>query len=373
MRLPDHPERITPPHLTDALRAAGALTGGTVESVRWRSYAEDRGLAGVISRGTIRYDGPPGSAPTTVIAKFPMADRDVESTYSVRRRNDTGRRDHFERSVRELRFYREVAPVAGVSVPELYAGEFDDRSETVAMLMADVRDAEERDLLLGCTPDEAAAVVASMAPLHAWGWDHDGPDWLLRTTPVPLDAIVERYGAYAEPFLAQWGPYLPRGVHDIVRRLATGLADVLVALDNAPATVIHGDLHLDNVLFRRDGDPRVVILDWQGVRRGPVAEDVGGFVLAALTPGARRAHAEGIFTDYLDRLAGYGVTGMSLDQLHRDVRLVSLRRLAGVVNWAMRAESAAIGPRERALVEAQVADDRLASALIDYDVADLLR
>lgn len=374
MRLPTHPGEITARQLGEVLRDVGLLATGSVESVRWQRFAADRGFTGVISRGFVRYANASSDrpAPAMVIAKFPMAERDVESTYSVGRRNDNARRRHFDRSVRELRFYREIAPVAGVPVPQLYAGAIDERALSVGLIMQDVRDAEYRDLLTGCTPSDADEVVSAIAPLHAWGFAHDGPDWL-PSPEADYDAVVGRYAGYVEPFLAEWGAYLPAGVRDLVRRLTTRLHRVLTELDDARSTVIHGDLHLDNILFQRDGEDPVVILDWQAVRRGPVALDVGGFVVESLPPGTRRAHAERIYADYLSKLADYGITGMTLDRLLLDTRLVLLRRLAGIVNWAVRASSADVGPRERALIEAAVANDRLAAALFDYDAGELLR
>jgi hypothetical protein len=88
-----------------------------------------------------------------------------------------------------------------------------------------------------------------VAPLHTWGWERsDLPDWVPEP-PAGYQDIQDRYAGYIEPFLARWGERLPGEVVDVVRRLADSLADVLAGLDAAPATLVHGDLHLDNVLF----------------------------------------------------------------------------------------------------------------------------
>jgi aminoglycoside phosphotransferase (APT) family kinase protein len=373
VKLPAHPGLITTDWLVAALRQKGVLTESTATEIRVRPFAGDRGFTGMIARLLVRWDhiASGDEVPQTLVAKFPMAERDEPSTYSVRRRNDDAFQVHFERSVRELRFYQEIAPVAGVSAPEIVLGMVDESARNVAMLMEDLSGGRPGDVLLGTDVDDVTAIVDAMASLHAWGETSPIPEWL-PAAPTAHEETVERYAVYVEPFLARWGSMLPAPVVAIVRQLSGKLAWVLAELDTAPATVIHGDLHLDNVMFQPGSHHRdAVILDWQRVRRGPAAIDLASSVIGSLAPGLRRAHLEEIYAGYVDRLSELGVK-QTTEQLIADTRLVLLRRLAGVVNWAVQAESASISYRERQLVEAEFSNDRLASALLDYDVVDLL-
>lgn len=372
--LPDHPGELTAAWLTDALRASGVLTAGEVSDVRWHPIGADRGFTGVIVRLRLGYAGcgPAERPPASLVAKFPLADRDEASTYSARREDAKAARAQFDRAVRELRFYEDVAPRAGVPVPRLYAGFTSPDSLGVVLLLEDVADATPGDALTGCSAEQATMVVDAVAPLHAWGWEQsDLPDWVPEP-PVGYQDTQERYAGYVEPFLARWSERLPGDVVDVVRRLADNLADVLAGLDAAPGTLIHGDLHLDNLLFPGRPDRPVVVLDWQGVRRGPAVADVASFVIGALEPTERRATADGIFTKYAARLAEFGVTGYSVADLRADARLVVLRQVAGAVSWVVAAAGGMTGSREQALVDAAFGAGRLVSALQDYQAAAVL-
>jgi aminoglycoside phosphotransferase (APT) family kinase protein len=372
--LPAHPNELTAEWLTDALRASSVLTAGAVRDLQWHPIGADRGFTGVIVRAWLGYAGCGSDEhpPATLVAKFPLADRDEASTYSALRRDAVAARAQFERGERELRFYREVAPVLGTAAPRLYGGCAAPDSIGVMLLLEDVSDAEPGDALAGCSAEQAAAVMDAVAPLHAWGLKQsDLPDWV--PSPAGYRAAQDRYAGYVEPFLSTWGERIPGEVVDVIRRLTDSLADVLAGLDDAPATLVHGDLHLDNVLFPRRPDRPVVVLDWQGIRRGPAVLDLVSFVVGALDPPERRATADTLFAGYLARLAECGVTGYSMAQLRDDARLVLLRRVAGAVGWVVNAVGeAAAGRRERALVDAAFGDGRLVGALLDYQAAAAL-
>ena len=67
----------------------------------------------------------------------------------------------------------------------------------------------------------------------------------------------------------------------------------------APTTLIHCDLRLDNVCF--DGE-RCAYLDWQLTRSGPAAYDVAYFLSSALDPSADAATEDAILRRYFDAL-----------------------------------------------------------------------
>jgi hypothetical protein len=371
-QLPAHPDQITAGWLTTALRSSGVLRSGSAASVRSDVIGADRGFTGVIARLKVVYAGlePDERPPDSLVAKFPMAERAVPSVHSTRRRDDAVARAQFERGVREIQFYREAALAGRVPAPRLYFGG-SEPAMRVVLLLEDVADAVPGDNLAGCSPAQARAVVNHLADLHAWGWQHPAPAWLPESTG-DYDAFATRYAGYVGPFLALWGDRLPAPVTQIVRRLAGSLTAVLVELDAAPATIVHGDVHLDNIMFTGPDASRPVLLDWQGVRRGTGAVDVVAFVVGSLDVEARREHGDKIFADYLGVLAEHGVTGYSMEQLRRHAQLVLLRRVAGAIGWVLNANSGAVSPRERAMVDAQFGDGRLTSALVDYDVAERL-
>ena len=376
--LPAGPEELTPAWLTDALRGAGAVRRAMVARASWERIGEDRGFTGVLARVRLQYEGADAGedAPASLVAKFPMASREAPSAYrDARERDAAARRQHYERCAREVRFYREVAPRVPVPAPRAYYAAADDATGRVVLLLEDLRAARPGDVLQGCSAAEAALVVEAIAPFHARcraGSDLDALAWPPRWGGDPR-ARQDRYNQQVGPFLRRFGRQVPAPVRDLLDGLRTGYAHVLAALARAPATLIHADLHLDNLLFNPPGMvPPVVVLDWQGLARGPGAIDLALFLFGSLAVEERRAAERALIGRYHALLVEHGVIGYTLDQLRDHCRLALLWHLAGVVGWLGSAEVERLVGRERALVEAAVEDGRLFAALLDHDVAAVL-
>jgi len=369
---PVSPDEIDPAWLTRALRTAGALGRGRVAAVDWVPIGEERGFTGVVARLHPNYAGrgPDEAPPPSFVAKFPTAERGAPSAYRAAKAGDAAAaRRHYERCAREARFYREIAPIAGASVPRPYYAAADDATGRVLILLEDLAAGRPGDVLGGCSPEEAGLVLEAVAPLHArwWGWrGADAFPWLPRWGANPA-AAQERYAGQIGPFLERFGDRLPSPVRGLVERHRTRYARVLAALGDAPAAVIHADLHLDNVVFdARNAAPSAVVLDWQGVARGAAAVDVVLLVVGSLAPEERRAAEIDLLRRYHERLVAHGVRGYPLERLQDDVRLALLWQLAGTVGWLAGADPDRLAGRERALAEAAVGDGRLVAALLDH-------
>jgi hypothetical protein len=228
-------------------------------------------------------------------------------------------------------FYRDLAG-GGLATPRVFHAAADPDRRRVVLLLEDLAGSRPGDTLAGCTPAEAGQVLAAVAPLHARMWRRPAPDWL---PPLVID---------------------PR---------------------RAPATVVHADLHLDNVLFEPPGSaPHAVLLDWQGVRSGPVrsgpvrsgpaAVDVAEVVFGSLSVADRRAGEDDLFAGYADRLASYGVDGYPVERLRHDCRLALWRQVAGRVGWLATADRSGAPGRERSLLDAAFGDGRLVAAMLDH-------
>ncbi|MGH2560134.1 MAG: aminoglycoside phosphotransferase family protein [Thermomicrobiales bacterium] len=373
--IPTTPDDLTPTWLEHALRESGALPAGTVSGLHWHVIGQEFGFTGVVVRLHPTYaDLPPdAAAPASIIAKFPTAEPAAPSVYLTTRTRDaaTARR-HYERSARELRFYREIAPHSPVPIPRLLGGVDDDESGQIVFLLQDFPDATSGDVLRGCSAAEASLILAAIAPFHARWWGTDAFLWLPQWGG-DRQARQERLAGQIDPFLERFGHQLPADVRHMVVHLGSHYAGVLAALHQAPATIRHADLHLDNVLFQRpEAEPSIVILDWQSVCRGPAAVDVAYVLFGSLDIDVRRAREAELLRHYHALLIEHGVTGYSIDELHDDCRRALLQQLAGTVGWLANADVDLFTGRERALVEAAIGDGRLVSALLDHDVASLL-
>ena len=77
-------------------------------------------------------------------------------------------------------------------------------------------------------------------------------------------------------------------------------ARYVASLSREPMTLLHGDAHIGNTYVLPDGT--VGFLDWQVAHRGGWSQDVGYFLVAALTVEDRREHENGLIEEYLAAL-----------------------------------------------------------------------
>lgn len=371
--LPATPAEITPGWLTSVLREAGVLERAEITQVVWERVGEERGFTGSLARlhlrsAAAREEG----APSSLIAKFPTAPQETPSTYRVVQQQASAALQHYyERCAREVWFYQTVAPLGGVPTPRLYYGAADDATGRVVLLLEDVHAARGGDVLQGCSAREAALVLQAIAPFHARWWTNPHPKafaWLPQWVGDPR-ARQERYNQQVGLFLERFGQRLPAFVLEAIDRLRFGYERVLTRLAEVPATLIHADLHLDNILFLPTGSaPPITVLDWQGISLGPAVVDVAPFLCGSLTVEQRRAAEADLLRQYHALLVEHGVAGYSAQQLREDCRLALLRHLAGIVGWLGSVDLDHLIGREQALVEAALGDGRLVAALQDYDV-----
>lgn len=370
--VPGGPDEITPAWLTDVLRESGQLPRGRVSALVAETIGADRGFTGVIARLRPDYRGlGPGEAPPAwLVAKLPTAKREVASAYRATHSHDAAiSRRFYQRCTREVAFYRDLAMV-GDATPQLYYAATDPDRQRIVLLLEDLAGARAGDGLAGCTPTEARAIIEAVAPLHARMWQRRVPGWIPPLVTDP-QANQDRYASWVGPFLDRYGDQLPAPVRRLVAQLRTGYGAVLAELRRSPTTVIHGDLHLDNVLFDPpDARRRAVLLDWQGVSCGPAAIDVAEVVFGSLPVDDRRAAEGDLRQRYIGLLAGHGVDDYPVERLHRDLRLALLCQVAGRVGWLATAEPDQLSGREQALVAAAFGDGRLAAALDDHHLLE---
>lgn len=375
MTIPRNPAEITPRWLTEMLRERRAVQRASVIDVEREMVGEDRGFTGAIARLRLTWDQLELDAPASLIAKMPLAERTVASSLREAQAIDPTRlrRDH-ERSLREARFYGIIGATSGV-VPRVYGIAEDIDAGRLVILLEDLSAGRPGDALDGCTVAEARAVVSAVAQLHARWWassELDGLDWLPAWASDPA-GLAARYRRNVEPVLERYGARIPSSAQRLMRALAQQYERVLATLNGPPATLVHGDLHLDNIIFRGDGAaPDATIIDWQTVSRGLGALDLSYFVTAALSVEDRRAVEAELIDLYLTTLRSAGVGDYGVDDLRDQYRLALLWQLAGTVGWLARTIGTAPEGRELALVDAIFDPGRLFAALDDHDAGSLL-
>lgn len=304
------PDRLSADFLTGCLRSCGALEKARVSAFSARSVGEGRGFAGTVVRLGLQYDIAEAGAPASVIAKFSSERAAMREIL-----------ERFGGDLREVRFYREIAPRLPLSTPRCYLAHHDDENGRVFLLLEDLAPAQSADLEVGLSVEQAKLVLEQLARLHACFWDRIGElDWLAPTEAM-FDAMRERYLAAVARLDATTEQY-PTFLR-VARLLAELLKgrELVAMLRRGPLALVHGDVHPDNVLLPSLDGGRLALIDWQSVsvaRHGTV--DVARLLTLGLRPELRRAHEDELLGHYHAALAGGDVRGFSLPELRQRYR-----------------------------------------------------
>jgi thiamine kinase-like enzyme len=250
---------------------------------------------------------------------------------------------------RELLFRSECGALLRGWIPELLGGARDARADRGVLLLEDVAPAEQGDVLHGCTDEQAEAVVRVLAGLHAGSLNVSDaalsanvPRWTAK--PMDPERWSDRVQRSSERFPEILTPSLTTRLHDLPRRV--GVAGR--KLGQGPASWIHVDAHLDNVLFRPDGTP--VLLDWCNAAIGPPAVDLVRFLSEGVVAASKPSRVTMLLSAYAEELGESEAARVVLSELESDLGLALLPLLQGAVGWAGR-EDLELHGRSAALCE----------------------
>jgi hypothetical protein len=188
----------------------------------------------------------------------------------------------------EVRFYREVAPVLGVRVPDCYEARVTDDGTT--LVLEDMAGWQP-----GADPMTAVRVLSGMHRRWA-GRGHLRWPWL---RPVGLAVeLVEGLFTRVWPDL-ETRAELTAPVRVLGERLVGNVARAERAISSAgPLTLVHGDASLQNMRTGEDG--QVVLLDWEDVSAAPGVVDLAWLLMSSIDP-----------VQWDEVIAGYGsATGL---------------------------------------------------------------
>lgn len=314
-----------------ALRRCG-LTSGDPGQLRMTRLGEESGFASQV----VRVELAAGQEPTSVVCKIGEG----------------------EAALREAAFYRDVAAVAGVRVPRCYHIEEDISSATACLVLEDLAAARTVDSLADCSTSDAHRVVDGLAGFHGRRW-RSASDRLPWAPALAVGHAIDRLPARWPVFLERHGDRVPAAVRAATERVGLSQRRQLERLCE-PVTLLHADLHLDNIMF--DGDD-VIIMDWQRACVGHPAADLAQFIVNSLAVEHRRGVERELLGRYQERLsaAGGDLTGPELDEAYR---AATLRWWLGTVNGAGGDDAGAWSGRRLALARAGV--ERWCAAVDDH-------
>jgi len=233
---------------------------------------------------------------------------------------------------REVHFYREFANYVPIRVPACLYAAADSATSRGVLLLEDYPEVEQGDCLQYFTRDDAQRFAELLALLHA-DWQ-DSPRlaaaWLRRLSWLERDNAW--HSARRARFLERFGAQLDPLVLSFIERSELLQATANTLLTSAPVTLIHADLHLDNVLFKAP-DREAILLDWARCASGPAALDVVELAYG-MTP---EADQQFVLTAYVDTLRSRMTNSPDESALRTQLNGAALRACVfgtlGIANW----------------------------------------
>ncbi|TQC44939.1 DUF1679 domain-containing protein [Rhodococcus sp. WS4] len=254
------PDELTSDWLTAALRRDIADVSGV-----------NRIGTGQMSRTyRVGYDGSDGAQ--TVIAKLPANDADSLATAR-----------HTDIYLREVSFYRELAPQCHDAVAQCHFSAHDPETNLFTLLLEDVPGATVIDQLEGCDLLAARRVVTTIAAVQGAVLDseavHQAP-WLNRATPFSQ----QLFGSVLPGFKDRYADSIDPQTELVLDRFGASL-DAWNAHAEGPRGLQHGDCRLDNILL---SPTRCALVDWQTAVAGSPLADLAYFLGGSMTVEVRR-------------------------------------------------------------------------------------
>lgn len=309
--VPQHVDELTPLWLTACLRHAGALAGGRVLSFTQRRIGQGKGFAGRLARIELEYEDPLPQSPRCLIAKF-ASEHDAMASMMT----EVGGYE------REVRFYRELAEDVGVPTPRCFLAHYDRERKRFLLLLEDMAPAASPGIERGLDLAQAREVMERIAGMHAHWWNRtEGHEWL-ELDDDTVRTVRDTYLRCLPGFLANMGQQYPT-IAKVARETAVMFEtdDWIDQVRARPRTLVHNDLHVENIFLPTEEGGRFALIDWQGVSFGRHGVgDVTRILCMGLPPELRRAHTGELLRHYHAKLLQGGVTDYPLSTLKKRFR-----------------------------------------------------
>ena len=244
----------------------------------------------------VELDWKSGSVPTTVIMKFASNDKKTRITGI-----QTGAYE------KEVRFYSEVAHLVDVALPKIYRAEIIPGTADMVLVMEDLAPREQGDQLVGSTFEQAQIAVREAASLHGSTWGSDSlssKDWLIKRKSSDIEDFVDLAHQLFSSFLSRYKSDLSKLAIEVGNNFLPLLHQWLHAAPD-PICLTHGDFRLDNLMFGREAERSLVIVDWQTVSFGLGISDISYFLGSGLLPALRSQHEKILVQEYYEVLKSY--------------------------------------------------------------------
>lgn len=288
-----------------------AIFGAAVRQQARTQIGQGIGLLGDIYRVELAHQDSEAHLPSSVVVKLP-------SSFEENRQQGVAL-GMFEA---EVRFYNELAPAGTPGLARIYHAEIDTGSADFVIVMEDLCHLTMVNQSEGMSGAQALDVVRVLATLHAVWWNQvQDPrfDWIPTMIGPRIDFVDQFLTGVFPAFAANFGDRLPAGGLAVYEGFVGNYKNINTPFAaRSPWTLAHQDFRVENLLFGPAGSGQVVVIDWQGIGRGPGAYDLGYVLGGSMEPEIRREHEESLLHAYHQQLMASGVTDYALDQLRED-------------------------------------------------------
>lgn len=300
------PENMTNEWLSGALKKAGVLPDGQVESFEFEYFGT--GKMGDNARLTLKYSRNAENPPKTIIAKLPAQDETA--------RMIAGYRGAY---YSEVMFYKNLAAQTTMRTPTIFGAEVSEDKMDFILLMEDMAPAEPGSQLVGESKHHARIAMKESAKLAAAFYgkkEVTDCDYVL--TPagddggqMGQDLLVENLPA----FLDRFGHGINTECQNFIKHYANN-HKTFVSRYQGPKTLAHADFRSENILFLND---TACTVDWQTVMESSPLTDFAYFMGGSVDVEDRRLWEKDLVHEYSEALARLGVT-LSADECWEQYR-----------------------------------------------------
>lgn len=352
---PASPDAVNAAWLTEVLQSKKVLSNGQeVAKVEVCPVGAGFGQTGDSVRLKLQYASRDAThhGPASLFAKFATTDptrRAASKTIGLYQR--------------EINFYNVLVKSVRVRAPTCHFADISADGEFFALILEDFPDHRAGDETLGLKLQEAELAVDLMAQLHGPYW---GKMKQVDVAPLQMPPRAKFEAAWQE-MDNRFGDQVP----DKVRRAREAYLDAIGPLQEwlyaQPATLGHGDLRLDNLLFGPNERDPIVAVDWQAVRPSKGIRDFSYLVSHSMDVDARRAHEIDLIRRYTEQISHFGIP-YSVAEATEDYRRAMLFDFCTVIYIV----GININTHERAIRRKNALMRRSITAMLDWDVFELL-
>ena len=288
-----------------------AVLNDTIEGFEVTQIGQGVGLMGDIFRVSLQRSNMASAGPESVVVKLPSSFEDNRAQGVAL--------GMFEA---EVRFYKSLATQVSVGLPAVYLAEIIEGTADFVIVMEDLSRLTLVSQTDGMTLDQTFAAVRVLATIHAVWWDRTKApeyEWILAMTGPRIEYVDQLLVQILPAFLEGFGHCLPEGGEALYTLFAGNYLKFNATLAaRSPWTIAHQDYRVENLMFGAEGSGEVMVIDWQGIGRGPGAYDLAYLLGGSMDVQLRRDHEHELVKAYHDQLLLSGIAGYSFEQAFED-------------------------------------------------------